>query len=141
MNIRNKNAFGLVEVITSIMIISCVTISGFAVYSLMNRYGEREEAKITAFNLANSQIEDLTAIARKSLNDSLLDITTHTTQTPNLDPLNPAGSGFDITYTVTGGDWTEDGVTDTDFKQITVTCTYGSGNSAVLIGFVSRGSR
>jgi len=129
---NNRYGFTLVDSIVAMIIIVLTVLAAiFADFLLTSSINDAQD-KYTAITLIGSQVEDLKAIARHSYSHEALDedVLHNTT-------LSSIPDGFSISYLMSNDSWPEDGDDDdTDYKTVTVLCTYGDENQRRVTAYI-----
>ncbi len=139
MKIRNntKGAM-LLDALAAALIIAIVAMVGPIFGTSVTGSIQERQKSIVAANLAASQIEDLKDKTKTqySTDPGPLTAGNHTTTLVAAD----IPTGYAVSYVVANkidAAWSQDGnVNNSNYKRITVTCTYPTGKSTKLVGFV-----
>jgi len=136
----NKKGISLVEVMVAALIVAIITVAGFNVFSSVRSFQREREIRLTAVNLAVSQMEDLKETAKNNDIDhsDLVPPPPGTTKSCTLTTFPDGFSKDDVSYTVDERDFPDDPDPDGyNYKTITVTVTYKKGTRQVqLKGFI-----
>lgn len=137
---KKDRGLTLVEIIVALCLIAVLAIICLSFVVYVTKFSCVRETRLAAANAVYSTLEHLKEIGRVNFGNPDL-----SSSSPNNPHNNYAGivlpAGFTVSYNVADGYWPEDPLnvpnnTHVDYKTIAVTCSYGSGCSLTMSGYV-----
>ncbi|TRZ51360.1 MAG: hypothetical protein D4S01_04840 [Dehalococcoidia bacterium] len=135
----SRKAFTIVEIMVCGFIVALIALIGPTFDHAMRVQILNVENRFDAMSLANAQIEELRSIAKTVGFTAAAELQgsgaigvasgSYDATIPDIRP------GFDLSYTVTDRNW--DGSLSVEYKEITVTVTYGAGSHVDLVSYIA----